>query len=62
MLGFDDRPQYIGKCELCKRELHLGTETWDCDDFAYTPDGIICWDCWDDYGRKLILEQTGRRV
>lgn len=40
-----EEPQSIGKCFYCDEPILAGQEFIDCED------GLIHWECWDDYGK-----------
>lgn len=55
-------PYYAGECEICGHDLYKGDglSQWS-DDYVITDRGLICWDCWLDYGRQLMKEQEDER-
>lgn len=56
--------KYVGDCIECHRELHNEGDGYYADDYVETEDGLVCWDCWLDYGRRKKFEQEreGRRA
>ena len=55
-LDRETRP-FAGECEMCGAELYNEDEANYADEYIETEHGLICWDCWDDYGRWLLREQ-----
>ena len=51
----DTRPIF-DRCIHCGRIIHSAMPGYDGDEYVETPDGPVHWDCWDEYGRKMIRE------
>ena len=50
----DKRP-IVGICESCGNIIHGQTDDEYGEDYVQIQDGLVHWDCWDDYGRKLLV-------
>lgn len=53
----EGRQRLAGQCEMCGADLYKEDGLYYADDYIETEHGLICWDCWNDYGKKLMREQ-----
>ena len=54
----NDKRSIIGICESCGNIIHGQTDDEYGEDYVKIPDGIVHWDCWDDYGRSLMVKNS----
>ena len=47
----------VGECIECGVELYGEDDTSYSDEFIETEHGLVCWNCWRDYGMSLMKEQ-----
>ena len=52
----EDLRPIVGACEYCGNPIYGPTEDMYGDDYVELPDGLVHWECWNDYGRSLRKE------
>ena len=48
-----DHVPSLGTCVYCGEPVRASTARWDGDEYVETDDGIVHWECWDEYGETL---------
>lgn len=46
----------IGICEQCGRPVYRASQYEHGDEYIEIPDGLVHWECWNDYGKMLKKE------